>query len=738
MITEALTLAVAFLSGTANPDEWLISWVAGGQPSASGEYINEENALNCPAVKAAVSVLAESMAMLSINIYRSEKNGQRQPAPDHPLQPILDRWANPETPATTWRETGQNHLGLWGNFYSEIHRGRRNDVVALQQLSPKSERTRPYRSKTDGKIWYEVRGESGQALPSIAAEDMLHVKALSLDGLVGKSIVKIIKEAIGGNKAAERFANEVFKNGPTPQGFLKHPSKLSGPVLDRLRDSMATWSNHGERHRFKILEEGMEPVFSRYNLSELQMVEVRRFLIEEVARAYRITPYLLGDLTHGTMGSITELGRQFVIYTLGPWCARWTAEIDCKLLAPPYHVAFDFTAFLQGDYAAQAAYHRAMFGIGVESIDDIRHAVGMNKLNTPESSERFIPMNMKPLSKALTMPAPQPESGLPPKGAPGAMPVGDGKTPADPGPVADEKRGGNGQLAVTPNLARVAAEAVVAETRVRLAKVAGNAILRTVSTPSRFVERMSVAVAHSADRFREAMRTPTEALVAAGGTLDPDMPVADWIDHTVTLWQQRMRSELLAAAECQPVELAGRVTRVVEGLDCSTMLGGPGSGPHPSGGPKKRDPQNPKVRKAVDSHKVSDKGKQDKAESNEREAAMSLKFEKSSDNKPMDVTQKINGRLVGVEVKSLLDNHNDKLTMHPDSKDRKESWAQSNNGKTYTVAVDDRDTFNGGANKSQHSGNRLYIKEGVGSFRVGAMTACKSWKEVRSFIEERT
>ena len=56
-------------------------------------------------------------------------------------------------------------------------------------------------------------------------------------------------------------------------------------------------------------------------------------------RGYRINPAILQMLMAGAM--VTELGRQFVIFTLLPWCSRWTSEMNCKVVPRPYFVRFE-------------------------------------------------------------------------------------------------------------------------------------------------------------------------------------------------------------------------------------------------------------------------------------------------------------------------------------------------------------------------------------------------------------
>ncbi|KKK63906.1 hypothetical protein LCGC14_2989600, partial [marine sediment metagenome] len=54
------------LTGTVNPERWLVDWITQGRRTSSGETINESTALTCAAVYAAVRVLAETVAALPL------------------------------------------------------------------------------------------------------------------------------------------------------------------------------------------------------------------------------------------------------------------------------------------------------------------------------------------------------------------------------------------------------------------------------------------------------------------------------------------------------------------------------------------------------------------------------------------------------------------------------------------------------------------------------------------------
>ena len=447
------------LDGIQFPGKWLIDWASGGEPTSSGEAINENNALNCPAVKAAVSLLSESLALSSIEVCEQTDPDTVVVVKDHDLVPLLNRQPNPETNAMTWWDMMQNHHGTWGNAYAYIQRTvRGNKTIALWNRKANPERTKPVRSKDDGKLYYQCHNANGQLEAMVPAADMLHVRYLSLDGILGKSPVRMIRETIGGNKAAERIANEVFANGDATQGHYIHPGKLSEAAYARLKKSLAEGAEHGERHRKKILEEGMKFEGTSYNLSEMQMIEARQYLDVVVAMAYNIDAQLLQMRVNGAL-PLPDLMRKFVSITLALWGERWTAEINSKLLQPPFFCRWNFSVFLRNDRTGQSQEHRTNFAVGKQSVNEMRHERGDNRLDDPMADEHFVPMNMVPLSmaaevaKALVakakMPTGNPTGGDNSEAVPG-MPSGggDGVQPGGrqrPGrrPAGESSQGGS-------------------------------------------------------------------------------------------------------------------------------------------------------------------------------------------------------------------------------------------------------------------------------------------------------
>lgn len=137
-----------------------------------------------------------------------------------------------------------------------------------------------------------------------------------------------------------------------------------------------------------------------------------------------------------------------------------------------------------------------------------------------------------------------------------------------------------------------------------------------------------------------------------------------------------------------------------------------------------------RAKRALASHKPSTAAVQRHAESNETDVKKMVGGDTTGDNEAMDVVTKIDGKKHGVEVKTLIHNSNDKITMHPPSRRRKEQWSKDNHAVVHTVVLDDR---KGRAN----SGHRIYYKRGVGAFRLHTMTPVKNAAHLRDLMRAK-
>ncbi|MDE2100019.1 MAG: hypothetical protein KGL39_22385 [Patescibacteria group bacterium] len=142
------------------------------------------------------------------------------------------------------------------------------------------------------------------------------------------------------------------------------------------------------------------------------------------------------------------------------------------------------------------------------------------------------------------------------------------------------------------------------------------------------------------------------------------------------------------------------------------LAGGPGSGCRgPTCGRKPGAGVDvDKSARAKAFYKPSTQAKQLIADQSEQQLSKLCGVPRTTDNSAFDLLS----NKIGVEVKTLIDNKNDKITMHPESRRRKIAEAQEKKLRMYTVVIDKRGKT-----------PAYYYSEGVGSFRLGNLTAVR-------------
>ena len=171
-----------------------------------------------------------------------------------------------------------------------------------------------------------------------------------------------------------------------------------------------------------------------------------------------------------------------------------------------------------------------------------------------------------------------------------------------------------------------------------------------------------------------------------------------------------------------------------------TYLGGKGSGnwghagrPGERGGSAPGTGRSERSERALRAFKPATADHQRHAEKNELKVRDMLGGElPSAYNAPVDVIVRIDGKLKGIEVKTLINNSNDKITVRAAALKNKQWWARSNRATIHTVVIDDRDKFG-----NTYSGHRIYYARGSGSFRLSSMTKVENAAHLRELLSKR-
>lgn len=361
--------------------------------SVAGTTVTPGNALTNTAVLACVRVITESLASLPLMVYR-QRGRRRERASDLGLYELLHDQPNPELTSFEYRELKFAHCLLWGNHYSEIDWSQGGDILGLWPLNPAV--TEPVR--IGGRLYYETR--VGNEVIRLPAWRVHHVRGLSSDGMKGLSMVRLAMNAIGLGQATEEFGGRFFSNGARPGVVLKHPGVLSDKAYDHLRDSWnADHQGLSNAHRIKILEEGLSMETLGIPPEEAQFLETRKFQLAEVARIFRVTPHMVGDLDRATFSNIEHLSIEFVQHSLMPWMVRDEKAMRRDLLVGNQRqkilIEYLVSALLRGDISSRYQAYSIGHQNGWLSANDIRELENMNPIDGGD--DYLQPLNMTPI-----------------------------------------------------------------------------------------------------------------------------------------------------------------------------------------------------------------------------------------------------------------------------------------------------------------------------------------------------
>ena len=224
-------------------------------------------------------------------------------------------------------------------------------------------------------------------------EDVLHIKALSMDGLIGNSPISMTKNTIGLALAAEEYGSKFFSNGAAPAGVLEHPGTIKD--VSKLRESWnQTFGGTGNAGKVAILEEGLH--FKPISMSpqDSQLLETRQYQLNEIARIFRIPPHMLGDLSKATFSNIEEMSLEFVKFTLAPWINRWEYALTDALLTredqKKYEIRFNVDGLLRGDYKKRMEGYAVGINNGFMCPNDIRRLEGFDLIPDEKGGNNFL------------------------------------------------------------------------------------------------------------------------------------------------------------------------------------------------------------------------------------------------------------------------------------------------------------------------------------------------------------
>ncbi len=344
--------------------------------SWSGHSVTPDTAMQRSAAWACVRLNARTIGSLPIKVYERTTDGSRREARNHPLSVLLRESPNAEqTPMEFW-EGEVTALNLRGYAYAEKHWiGDR--MVAITPLDP--DRVTVYRTEA-GERRYRVYSATGP-MRDLGAREVFHLRGFGAGGDNGLSPIGYGRQTLAGAAAADEVAGRTFDSGLQIGGFIEDQpgAKTTNDQRKDLIDLFDKFS--GSRKAGKVMP--LPPGFTFKPLlmspEDAQLLETRRFNIEEICRWFGVFPILVGHAADGqTMWGtgVEQINLAWLTLYLGPELQRIEQAIEKQLLSPVdqlrFYVEFNVDALLRADSAGRAALYSSAGQNGWMDRNEIR------------------------------------------------------------------------------------------------------------------------------------------------------------------------------------------------------------------------------------------------------------------------------------------------------------------------------------------------------------------------------
>lgn len=370
--------------------------------------LTDDAALRVGTFYACLKLVAGIEASLPLHVFRRLPDGGKERQVSNSLDQLLSLKPNQWQTPFEWREQATAHLLLRGNAYSWINwvevvdRGGtiRNRATELIPMHPDLVVVEATGWNTPPR--YGLRRKNGSILP-LPFTDVLHIRGLSTDGVLGRSVISDARETLGVALDTQRYAARLFTNDATPGVVLMHPGKLSDLAAKRLRESWDE-THAGNARRTAVLEEGMS--LERLTLApeDAQFLQTREMQQTQICGLFPCPPHLVGIVDKSTSwgSGIESQNIQFLTYCIGIINRRFESAIRrCVIEADE---TFFVEHLVDGLQRADIKSRYGAYAVGRQwgwlSVNDIRARENLNPIGA-EGDVYLQPLNMVPAGDPL-------------------------------------------------------------------------------------------------------------------------------------------------------------------------------------------------------------------------------------------------------------------------------------------------------------------------------------------------
>lgn len=353
----------------------------------SGTNINNETVFQVNAVYSAVSLIADTISTLPLDVF-IRRDGARfpfRPAPAWVQKPDVD------LPKEAFYSALIVSLLLDGNAFVRVFSNKQGEVVNLVVLNPQ---TVEVKRNGLGRLIFNVQGEK----KALSADEVIYIPDLLRPGAVrGVSRIEALKENFGLALALEKFASTFFGSGTNLAGVIEFPGNLTQEQSDQLRNGFdkahAGWQRG---HKTGVLSGGATWKSTQIDPDKSTLVDSRNQAVADVARAFNIPPHLLALPGTNSYASVEESNRAWLSTSITPIVSKIEGAMSPLMLRTPggenAFLKFNLDSLLRANIQARASAYSTGLQAGYYSINDVRRFEDLRPIDNASADTVRVPL----------------------------------------------------------------------------------------------------------------------------------------------------------------------------------------------------------------------------------------------------------------------------------------------------------------------------------------------------------
>lgn len=322
----------------------------------------DEKVLSEATYFACMKVLSEAIGKLPLKLLRyNDKNGV-ETARKHALYNILHSRPNPYMTASNFWSTVEYNRNHYGNAYVWIQGAGKDTklwILPSANVEVWFDDAKILADQPDIYYLYSGAGKNYR----FGSEEILHFKSSNtLDGLLGVSVQDQLKMTIGGAVKSQKMLNRMYESGFTAKAVLQYTGNLNDENVKAFVKGIEEYARGGlsndDIKNIIPIPLGSQLTPLNVKLGDNQFIEVKQYTALQIASAFGIKPYQIGDYTKSSYASAEAQQLSFYVDTLLYIIKQYEEELTYKLLssdevANGYHFKFNVAVILRADLATQ-------------------------------------------------------------------------------------------------------------------------------------------------------------------------------------------------------------------------------------------------------------------------------------------------------------------------------------------------------------------------------------------------